>query len=164
MTCYIGAISWLAGAFFTVVTHGRRPLFKHAAAVDMLRVAFRRVREKHPYEIDAIVILPDHLHTIWTLPSGDADYPLRWRLVKSWFTKHWVLDGAKGVGRNGRVWQNRYWEHTLRDERDFERHVDYIHWNPVKHGYVDVPMDWAWSSLGRFVYADQVSRLFAAER
>jgi putative transposase len=97
------------------------------------RSAFRYARKRHPFELDAIVVLPDHLHAIWTLPYGDADYSLRWRLIKSAF------------------WQRRYWEHTLRDEGDFERHADYIHFNPVKHALVPRVSDWPYSSVARMV-------------
>lgn len=85
------------------------------------------VRKARPFDIDAIVVLPDHLHCIWTLPDGDADFMTRWRLIKTWFSK-------RSAYKN--IWQKRYWEHVLRDEHDFENHVDYIHFNPVKHGLV----------------------------
>ena len=130
--------------FFTVVTARRRPVFATATAVDVLRDAFRAVRHKRPFAIDAIVILPDHLHCIWTLPAGDADFMTRWRLIKTWFSKHRNLKN---------VWQQRYWEHVLRDERDFANHVDYIHYNPVRHGLARTALDWPYSSFGRHVQA-----------
>ena len=104
--------------------------------------------------IEAIVVLPDHLHTIWTLPADDADYAERWRMIKSRFTKSLVKEGVK-IGRNEKgeydLWQRRYWEHTIRDDLDLQRHVDYIHCNPVKHGLVERVSDWPHSSFHRYV-------------
>jgi putative transposase len=145
--------------FFTLVTERRRPLFASAEAVDVLREAFRSVRTKRPFELDAMVVLPDHLHCIWTLPPGDADFATRWRLIKTWFTKH--CDPALRFAPSGiqmkrweqALWQHRYWEHMLRDEMDYERHVEYIHYNPVKHGYVASPFEWPHSSFRRYVEA-----------
>jgi putative transposase len=125
--------------FFTVVTQDRNPVFLEKAAVDLLRQAFRHVMNKRPFIIDAIVIMPDHLHCIWTLPENDCDYPTRWRLIKTYFTKNY--------GQT--IWQHRYWEHCIRDERDFENHVNYIHNNPVKHGLVLNAKDWEHSSIHR---------------
>ena len=143
--------------FFTLVTEQRRPLLASAGAVDILRMAFRVVQSAHPFQLDAIVVLPDHLHCIWSMSPGDADFSIRWRLIKTWFTKH--CDPAlRGVPNRARVtkgqqaiWQHRYWEHALRDETDFARHVDYIQFNPVKHGYVSSAMEWPYSSFRRYV-------------
>ena len=143
--------------FFTLVTEKRRPLFASVEAVDVLRDAFRSVCSSRPFELDAIVVLPDHLHCIWTLPSGDADFSTRWRLIKTWFTKHCdpalrpAPSGVQMKKREQALWQHRYWEHMLRDERDCERHVEYIHYNPVKHQYVTCPHLWPHSSFHRFV-------------
>ena len=142
--------------FFTVVTANRCPLFVDQANRRILREAFRKVRQQLPFRVDAIVLLPDHLHCIWTLTAGDADYPKRWRLIKTWFTKHcdqelrdlYLSDSKKN---NPGIWQKRYWEHLIRDEEDYRRHVEYIHYNPVKHGYVQRPWDWAYSSFRRYV-------------
>jgi len=128
--------------FFTVVTARRRPLFAAPDAVALLGTALRAVRRLRPFDVDAIVVLPDHLHCIWTLPEGDADFMMRWRLVKTWFVKHWSYK---------QVWQRRYWEHLLRDERDFANHVDYIHFNPVRHGLVAQASEWPYSSFQRYV-------------
>jgi putative transposase len=131
--------------FFTVVTHQRRPLFADEQNVRRLREGFRRTMEKHPFEIDAIVILPDHLHAVWRLPEGDGAYSLRWRLIK-----HYVAAGLfSETNHRGEksVWQRRFWEHAIRDEADWRSHVDYVHYNPVKHGYVRRPGDWRWSSF-----------------
>src|SRR5205807_6605532 len=107
--------------------------------IDSLRFAFRVTRNERPFAIDAIVILPDHLHTIMTLPPEDSDFFGRWRRIKSLFTREAVARGLS-VERNQRgeyaLWQKRFWEHTIRDESDLARHVDYIHYNPVKHGLV----------------------------
>jgi putative transposase len=144
--------------FFTVVTHQRRKLFTGDTEVDCLRHAFRTVKHKHPFSIDAIVILPDHLHCIWTLPADDADFARRWRLIKSAFTKQcpseWRTvkpDVARTRKGQQAIWQHRYWEHMIRDEADFRAHVDYIHYNPVHHRYVSKPADWIRSSFGLYV-------------
>ena len=129
--------------FFTVVTARRRPLFGDAAACDLLRQAFRRVAIQHPFTVNAIVVLPDHLHCLWTLPPGDTDYPSRWRLIKTRVTR-WH-------GAQGSLWQPRYWEHLIRDDADYRQHVEYVHYNPVKHGYVTRPSEWPYSSFRRYV-------------
>ena len=136
--------------FFTVVTAGRYPFFRDREAVDVLRLAVRRVDEKRPFTVDAMVVLPDHLHCIWTLPPGDDDFPTRWRLIKTWVTRHQIF--AHGERRRP-VWQPRYWEHTIRDDTDYRQHVEYIHYNPVKHGFVRKAADWAYSSFRRYVKA-----------
>ncbi len=137
--------------FFTVVTAGRAPVFQSHAAISCLRESFRSVQRRHPFSIDAIVVLPDHIHSVWTLPDDDAAYSRRWRLVKTGFTKR-VQDFPGLAGQvSGAVWQKRFWEHTVRDDLDFERHVDYIHFNPVKHGYVSRALDWPYSSFHRYV-------------
>ncbi len=139
--------------FFTVTLQDRssRLLVEH---IGPLRAAFREVKRKHPFHIDAIAILPEHLHTIWTLPEGDADYPGRWRAIKSAFT-HAVVKSGVAVVRNEKgeyaLWQRRYWEHTIVDEDDFRHHVDYIHSNPVKHGWVKQAADWPHSSFHQYV-------------
>lgn len=118
----------------------------------MCCAAFRQVRARHPFTIDAAVVLPDHLHAIWTLPAGDADFATRWRLIKSAFSAALpradkrLSESRAAKGERG-IWQRRYWEHTLRDEHDFARHLDYIHFNPVKHGYVACVRDWPYSSF-----------------
>ncbi len=145
--------------FFTIVTQGRRPLFQDAAHRARLRQAIRQVRSRLPFDIFAIVLLPDHLHTVWSLPSGDANYSTRWRQIKSLFTRSYLQDGNAEAPvteqRQARdehgVWQRRFWEHTVREEDDLKRCVDYLHFNPVKHGLVKAVRDWPWSSFHRFV-------------
>ncbi|MGQ0636259.1 MAG: REP-associated tyrosine transposase [Planctomycetaceae bacterium] len=145
--------------FFTVVTHSRRRFLCDDLARRLLRSAILTVQKQRPFEMPGIVLLPDHLHAIWTLPPGDADYPTRWKRIKEEFTRTYLAAGGTEVRRSasrrrrgGRgVWQRRYWEHTLRDVDDFERHLDYIHYNPVRHGLVICPHDWPCSSLRRWV-------------
>jgi putative transposase len=140
--------------FFTVNLANRQTdlLVRH---VNLLRASFRRVRVRHPFRIDAIVILPDHLHCIWTLPENDHDFSTRWQLIKSGFSREipW-LDGeafSRSRARKGErgIWQRRYWEHRIRDEEDLRNHIDYIHRNPVKHGWVAEMADWPYSSFRR---------------
>jgi putative transposase len=140
--------------FFTVNLFDRRSRLL-TEQIELLRKAFRYARERHPFSIEASVILPDHLHAVWTLPEGDADYALRWRLIKSTFSRALPQSESVSKSRSGKsergIWQRRYWEHTLRDETDFAKHVDYIHFNPVKHGHVNRVADWPYSSFHRFV-------------
>ncbi len=138
--------------FFTVITQDRRPLFADPANVARLREGFRRVKAAHPFDIDAAVILPEHLHTIWRLPEGDVDYPLRWRKIKHFFSigmQVGTLRPSLSKRHEKGVWQRRYWEHALRDEADWQRHMDYVHFNPVKHGHVSKPGDWPYSSFAQ---------------
>jgi putative transposase len=148
--------NFIAGAsfFFTVNLADRRSRLL-TADIKLLRAAFRETRARHHFAIDAIVVLPDHLHAIWTLPDGDADFATRWRLIKSAFSRGLpvgepVSPSRMRKGERG-IWQRRYWEHTLRDETDFERHVDYIHFNPVKHGHAAQAGAWPYSSFRRMV-------------
>lgn len=143
--------------FFTVVTFRRRKFLCEPENVELLRAAFRTVKAEHPFTIDAFVLLPNHLHCIWTLPPGDWNYSMRWNVIKNFFTNHcsdmYKLPPSPSQQhkRAQTVWQPRYWEHQIRDERDFEKHCDYIHWNPVKHGLVSRVADWPYSSFHRFV-------------
>lgn len=142
------------GTFFFTVTLTDRRSSVLVDQIALLRSAFNRVRGERPFVIDAIVVLPDHLHAILTLPPGDSDFPGRWKAIKAAFTRS-VVQAGSNVSRNGRgeyaLWQRRFWEHTIRDERDFERCADYIHYNPVKHGLVAAPIKWPHSSLHRYV-------------
>ena len=146
--------------FFTVVTEHRRPiLIDH---VDALRRAFRLAMARRPFHIDGIVILPDHLHTVWRLPEGDADFSLRWMTIKRLFSAGMAAVPTSESQRSRRekgIWQRRFWEHAVRDEEDWRRHMDYLHYNPVKHGYCAAPVDWQFSSFGRCVSA----RLYTAD-
>jgi len=124
--------------FFTVVIleRKRRLLIEH---IDALRGAFASVQAQRPFTIDAAVILPDHLHCIWTLPDGDADFSARWHAIKSKFSRSLPSQeqlSTRRVAKGERgIWQRRFWEHVIRDDEDFTRHMDYIHYNPVKHGH-----------------------------
>jgi putative transposase len=140
--------------FFTVNLLDRRRslLVDH---IENLRTAFRSAKEEHPFHINAIVILPEHLHTIWSLPRGDNDFSTRWRLIKSHFSRGIERREDRSKSREKQsergIWQRRFWEHTIRDDEDYIAHVDYIHYNPVKHGYVARPIDWPHSSLHQYV-------------
>jgi putative transposase len=140
--------------FFTVnlADRNRTLLTEH---IDTLREAFRGVKEAHPFEINDIVIMPEHLHTLWTLPDGDHDFSLRWRQVKSAFSREIAKEEHISKSRLRKqergIWQRRFWEHAIRDEKDFSRHVEYIHFNPVKHGYVQKVSDWPYSSFHQYV-------------
>lgn len=144
--------------FFTVVTHMRLPILCLQDSIKALNEMFSEVQHNMPFEIKAWAILPDHMHLIWELPVGDSDYSTRWALVKKGFTKK-----TKGrlktpepcisrvKRREAAVWQRRFWEHQIRDESDYCNHVDYIHYNPVKHGLVCSPRDWVHSSFKKYV-------------
>jgi putative transposase len=147
--------------FFTVVTHERRPLFDRDKTRQLLRTAIQTIRSNSPFEILAMVLLPDHLHSIWTLPPDDSNYSTRWRQIKREFTRTFLQAGGReGVLSESRrkkgeraIWQRRFWEHTCRDQDDLNRCIDYIHWNPVKHGLVKRVRDYSWSTFHRYVRA-----------
>jgi len=141
------------------VVYGRRPILITELGRRCLRQAINEIRRDHPFEIVAIVLLPDHWHSIWTLPRGDDRYPMRWMRIKEQFTEAWLEAGGTELSqstsrikhRQRGIWHKRYWEHTVRDEADLERCVNYIHWNPRKHKLVSRVCDWKWSSFHRFV-------------
>jgi putative transposase len=141
--------------FFTVnlaKRHGNNLLVRE---IDALRDSFRQTRKTHPFDLEAIVVLPEHLHCIWRLPDGDADFSTRWRLIKARFSAmiprdERISESRERKGERG-IWQRRFWEHLIRDDEDYNRHVDYIHYNPVKHGHCLRPIDWPHSSFKRWV-------------
>jgi putative transposase len=144
--------------FFTVNTFRRLPVLTEAPVREALRKAIFLTRLTHLFDIDAWVLLPDHLHCIWTLPRGDADFSLRWAKIKRMVSKECgAAFGTEDVSasrtrRNeAGLWQRRFWEHLIRDDEDFARHADYIHWNPVKHGLVVRTAEWPYSTFHRFV-------------
>ncbi len=145
--------------FFTVVTYGRLPLFEQEQNRTLLHNAIQIVCLKRPFTIVAMVLLPEHLHCVWTLPEGDADYSLRWRQIKEAFSgslpksreETSTLTASRRRRRERAVWQRRFWEHTCQDQDDLNRCIDYIHWNPVKHGLVQRVRDYKWSSFHRYV-------------
>ena len=152
--------STAAGAsyFFTLVTYRRQPLLGEAGAVGIFERALRSVQSRRPFTLEAQVVMPDHLHAIWTLPDGDCDYATRWRLIKEAFTRAYGETHrlpARDMTRRARgeqaVWQRRYWEHLIRDERDFSAHLDHIHYNPARHGFVAAPRDWSHSTFSDWV-------------
>ena len=134
--------------FFTVNILDRKKslLVDH---IEKLRQAIRQTRKKKPFHIDAWVVLPDHMHCIWTLPDSDSDYSGRWREIKKSFSKSLSkTEYHTKLRRNERgIWQHRFWEHTIRDELDYQRHMDYLHYNPVKHGLVDTVQEWQFSTF-----------------
>jgi putative transposase len=141
--------------FFTVnlaERHGNQLLTER---IDVLREAFAYVKNKHPYKIDAMVVLPEHLHCILTLPEGDGDFSTRWGLIKAYFSRHIEAGERISKSRKSRdergLWQRRFWEHLIRDETDYRQHIDYIHWNPVKHSWARCVKDWPHSSFHRYV-------------
>ena len=145
--------------FFTVVTYRRQPFLCDDDVRMASRDAIERVRNRYDFQIDAWVLLPDHLHCIWTLPDGDADFSTRWSRIKRHVTQvcgHRIarqdwMTRSKRIHRESTRWQRRFWEHPIRDEKDFRAHVDYIHYNPAKHGYVKRAVDWPYSSFHRYV-------------
>lgn len=148
--------------FFTVVTERRRPILTRPEVRDALRNAIRRVRTELPFVVHGWVLLPDHLHSIWELPSGDSAFGKRWGLIKAGVSKTcrplWSEEPASSSQtkrHESGIWQRRFWEHQIRDKEDFARHMDYIHWNPVKHGHVSYARDWPYSSFHRYVNAEK---------
>ncbi|MDO9225946.1 MAG: transposase [Pseudomonadota bacterium] len=142
--------------FFTVTLLDRRGdlLTRH---IDALRAAVRATRRRRPFHIDAWVVLPDHLHCIWTLPTGDADFSNRWKAIKIRFVQALPHDEPRSAvqaanGERG-IWQRRFWEHAIRDEDDYARHLDYVHINPVKHGWAKTVREWPYSTFQHWVEA-----------
>ena len=155
MRTYIRSHSKGGCYFFTVNLAQRKQndlLIRH---IDELRNAFRYTKQRHPLVIEAMVVLPEHLHCLWRLPEGDDDYSLRWRLIKTYFSrrieKSETISASRLQKKERFIWQRRYWEHQIRDDTDFQRHLDYIHYNPVKHGYVSRAVDWPYSSIHHWI-------------
>jgi putative transposase len=143
------------GTYFFTVNLTDRKSDLLVQKIDVLRVAMRDVRRRHPFTIVSMVVLPDHLHAIWRLPPDDADFPMRWSLIKAAFSrlvpkKEYTRESRRKKHERG-IWQRRYWEHRIRDNNDLARHVDYIHFNPVKHGYVTRAADWRYSSIHLYI-------------
>ena len=135
--------------FFTLVTHQRRPIFANPEKIERLKTAINKVKKKYPFSLNAIVVLPDHLHCLWRLPENDKDFSTRWRLIKRYFSMQ--MNTLVNHRKEKEVWQRRFWEHTIRDEDDWQKHMDYIHYNPVKHRLVQTPGDWQHSSFNYWV-------------
>ena len=140
--------------FFTVALANRKSdlLIEH---IEHFKQAYRKVWQDYPFESLAICVLPDHIHSIWSLPTDDCNYSLRWQLIKRYFSRHFddkqTRSNSKMKHREKGIWQRRFWEHTIRNEQDLQQHMDYVHFNPVKHGYVKRVCDWQYSSFHRFV-------------
>jgi putative transposase len=145
--------------FFTLVTFDRQPILTSPQSREILRKAWKDVQARHPFETVAVCLLPDHLHTIWKLPEGDKDYSLRWSEIKRNFTREYLRQVGNGEMRSlsrvkrreAAIWQRRYWEHTIYNEDDLNAHIDYIHFNPMKHGLVKQVAHWPWSSFHKYV-------------
>ncbi len=143
--------------FFTVVTYKRYPVFGRAEAVDLLNRCIQETQVVYPFTTEAMVLLPEHLHAIWSLPINDADFSVRWKRIKTTFTWRYQGNTAGNITQSMRkskergIWQRRFWEHLIRDQTDFNRHCDYIHYNPVKHGLARSPRDWGHSTFRAFV-------------
>lgn len=138
-----------ASYFFTVVTHKRQKIFSSEENIKLLRDAFKKTKARKPFEIEAIVILPDHLHCILKMPEDDYDFSGRWREIKKYVTKR--ICSVRNNRNEGNIWQRRFWEHQIRDDQDWCNHMDYIHFNPVKHGYVNAAEEWQWSSFRKWI-------------
>ena len=145
--------------FFTLATYRRRPLLARPDVLSALRLAIKQAGQRYPFKIVAWVVLPDHMHALWALPEGDGDYAVRWAMIKR-LTSQSVRDTlppvtSKSMQARGEIglWQRRYWEHQIRDEPDLHRHMDYIHFNPVKHGLAANSGQWPHSTFHRYVRA-----------
>ena len=143
------------GTYFFTVNLLERKNDLLTRQIDLLREAIKQTRRSRPFHIDAWVVLPDHMHCIWTLPNGDDNYSARWKAIKIRFAKEIPKAEYRSKVRTRKgergIWQRRFWEHTIRDEEDYEAHMNYIHINPVKHGYVEKARDWPYSTFHRYV-------------
>jgi putative transposase len=143
------------GTYFFTVSLADRESHMLVREIQRLRTAYAAVQSRYPFETRAICVLPDHLHTVWQLPEGDADFPLRWQQIKSGFSEGLPASAntseSQAARRERGIWQRRFWEHQIRDADDLVRHVDYVHFNPVKHGCAKQVRDWPFSSFHRWV-------------
>jgi putative transposase len=146
--------------FFTVNTSQRIKVLTDPPFYLTIKEALRQVMAKHPFVIDAFVLLPDHMHCIWTLPQDDGNYAMRWNIIKrlvSQITRNEIaplLSASRSKRKELGLWQRRFWEHQIRVEEDFAMHANYIHWNPMKHGYVSRVVDWPYSSFHKYLRDD----------
>ena len=148
------------GTFFiTIVTYKRRPFLTTPTALQILKSAWRKTYRKMPFKLDAICLLPDHLHCLITLPENDSNFSKRIQMIKGLFSIQYLRsggeEGKRGISRKikgeAAVWQRRFWEHTIRDEEDMQKHFDYVHYNPIKHSLVKSVVDWEWSTFHKYV-------------
>lgn len=135
--------------FFTQVTYQRKLIFNDQENIKNIKISINKIKNKFPFSLNALVIMPDHLHCIWKLPENDHDFSTRWRLIKRHFST--TINSLVNNRNEKEIWQRRFWEHAIRDGRDFQQHMDYIHYNPVKHGLVKSPKDWVHSSFHYWV-------------
>jgi len=164
----IAASGCLAAHFFFAVNllerRNGRLLVEH---IHHLRASFRDARRSKPFDVIAIVVLPEHLHCLWRLPEGDADNATRWARIKSGFSRRLSKAERRSrvriANRERGIWQRRFWEHLIVDETDLKNHFDYIHCNPVKHGYVCRAVDWPYSSLQRYVASGEIHADWACD-
>ncbi len=143
------------GTYFFTLNLAERKKTLLIDHIDNLRECLNTVKQRHPFKLDAMVVLPDHLHAMITLPNGDDDYAMRWMLIKQGFSRQLpkterINKSRKTKGERG-IWQRRYWEHLIRNQDDYKKHVDYIHYNPVKHGYVNKAVEWKYSTLHQYI-------------
>ena len=152
--------------FFTVNLHNRNSTLL-IEQIDLLRDVIHLVKSRHPFTIDAMVVLPEHIHAIWTLPPNDFEYAKRWMLIKANFSRQIPKTEPQCQSRIKKrergIWQRRFWEHLIKNDMDYERHVDYIHYNPVKHGYVQSAIDWEFSSIHKHIKNGTLSRSWGSE-
>lgn len=143
------------GTYFFTVNLLERRLDLLVRHIDLVREAVRVTKRERPFHIDAWVVLPDHMHCVWTLPPGDDDFSNRWKAIKIRFVQKTPAIERRSKVRTNKgergIWQRRFWEHAIRDERDYANHIDYVHVNPLKHGYVTRVKDWPYSSFHRYV-------------
>ena len=148
--------------FFTVLVYKRREILTEPLARECLREAIEKVRKDWPFTVAAMCLLPNHLHCIWQMPDEDGDYSVRWSLIKKHFTRRYLSEGGREIGQSPAreearyrgIWQKKFWEHRIKNEEDMDNHIRYIHYNPVKHGYVDDPFRWPWSTIHAY-YGDR---------
>lgn len=143
--------------FFTLVTYKRKKLFQNIYLANLFLNIIKQIKFKYPFKMSGFVLLPDHFHCIWTLPENDMDFSIRWRLIKSNFTRQCLSTyktkptSSRSAKKEQCIWQRRFWEHEIKNEIEFSKYLDYIHFNPVKHGYVNLPCEWQHSSFHYYV-------------
>ena len=155
------------GTFFFTVTLKNRKSNLLVERFSLFKEAVQRVKDQHPFQIKAYVVLPEHLHMIWELPSGDSNYSLRWKKIKALFSKSIHKAGvelSKTKHNEYRLWQRRFWEHAIKDTLDLDNHVNYIHYNPIKHGLVEELHDWPHSSFHHYVKSGRICENWASSR
>jgi putative transposase len=155
------------GTYFFTINLADRSSSLLVEHIDKFRQAVKVVKQRHPFDILAWVVLPDHTHAIWTLPPGDNDFSTRWMLIKAGFSRsieagEFINASRLSKGERG-IWQRRFWEHQIRDENDLNRHIDYVHINPLKHGHARRASDWPYSSIHRYIRSGVVTIDWSAD-